>query len=148
MSIFEELRDNLRLTTSYVAALIFFVTMAVILIAWRDSMALVAALVGTAMGWAAGVLVAPYEGEEKRFRRFSKSIAGFISGYAVAKIDRVFDLLLDKTNGAPAILDLRLQRTFWLSLGCFVVTALIVFVARTYGDDEEYEARYDEEQNS
>jgi hypothetical protein len=119
--------------------------MAVILIVWRDDIALVAALVGTALGWAAGILVAPYEGEEKRFRRISKGIAGFISGYAVAKIDRVFDLLLDKTSGTPAILDLRLQRTFWLSLGCFVVTALTVFVARTYGYDEEFEEGNEEE---
>ena len=145
MSIFNELRNNVRLATSYVAALIFFLTIAVILIVWRDDIALVAALVGTALGWAAGILVAPYEGEEKRFRQISKGIAGFISGYAVAKIDRVFDLLLDKTSGTPAILDLRLQRIFWLSLGCFVVTALTVFVARTYGYDEEYEEGNEEE---
>ena len=145
MSIFNELRNNVRLATSYVAALIFFLTIAVILIVWRDDIALVAALVGTALGWAAGILVAPYEGEEKRFRQISKGIAGFISGYAVAKIDRVFDLLLDKTSGTPAILDLRLQRIFWLSLGCFVVTALTVFVARTYGYDEEYEEGKEEE---
>jgi hypothetical protein len=145
MSIFNELRNNVRLATSYVAALIFFLTIAVILIVWRDDIALVAALVGTALGWAAGILVAPYEGEEKRFRQISKGIAGFISGYTVAKIDRVFDLLLDKTSGTPAILDLRLQRIFWLSLGCFVVTALTVFVARTYGYDEEYEEGNEEE---
>ncbi len=137
MSIFEELRNNVRLATSYVAALIFFLTMAGILIAWRDDIALLAAVVGAALGWAAGILVAPYLGEEKRFQRISKGIAGFITGYAVGKIDRVFDLLLDKTSGAPAIFDLRLQRSFWMSLGCFVVTVLVVFVARTYSDDED-----------
>lgn len=146
MSIFDELRTNLRLTSSFVAALIFFLTIVVILIAWRDDMALLAAVVGSALGWAAGILVAPYEGEGKRFRSISKGIAGFLTGYAIGKIDRVFDLLLDKTGGAPAILDMRLQRTFWLGLACFVVTALTVFVARTYCDDEEeYEGGYDQE---
>jgi len=145
MGIFNELRNNLRLATSYVAALIFFLTMAVILIAWRDDIALLAAIVGAALGWAAGILVAPFQGEEKRFQRISKGIAGFITGYAVGKIDRVFELLLDKTSGAPAILDLRLQRTFWMSLGCFLVTALIVFVARTYGDDDDYEQGYEQD---
>ena len=146
MGIFNELRNNLRLATSYAAALIFFLTMAVILIVWRDDIALLAAVVGAALGWAAGILVAPYQGEEKRFQRISKGIAGFITGYAVGKIDRVFELLLDKSGGAPAIFDVHVQRTFWMSLGCFVVTALIVFVARTYGDDDDYEQGYDEEQ--
>lgn len=146
MSILDELRNNLRLTSSFVAALIFFLTIIVILIAWRDDMALLAAIVGSALGWAAGILIAPYEGEGKRFRSISKGIAGFLTGYAIGKIDRVFDLLLDKTGGAPAILDMRLQRTFWLGLACFVVTALTVFVARTYCDDEEeYEGGYEQE---
>ncbi|HEV2399332.1 MAG TPA: hypothetical protein VGS27_20465 [Candidatus Sulfotelmatobacter sp.] len=146
MSILDELRNNLRLTSSFVAALIFFLTIIVILIAWRDDMALLAAIVGSALGWAAGILIAPYEGEGKRFRSISKGIAGFLTGYAIGKIDRVFDLLLDKTDGAPAILDMRLQRTFWLGLACFVVTALTVFVARTYCDDEEeYEGGYEQE---
>jgi hypothetical protein len=133
MGIFDELRGNLRLTVSFIAAVVFFVAIAGLLILWRDDIALLAAMVGAALGWATGILLAPYNVEEKRFRRLSKGIAGFLSGYAVGKIDRVVDLLFDKTGGPAAILSLRLQRTFWMSLASFVVTVVTVFVARTYG---------------
>jgi cytochrome c biogenesis protein CcdA len=140
MSVFEELRGNLRLTVSFVSAILFFLIIAGLLIAWRDDISLLAAVVGAALGWAAGILLAPYKVEEKRIRRLSKGIAGFLSGYAVGKFDRVFDLLLDKTGGPPAVLSLRVQRTFWVSLACFVVTTVTVFVARSYGVVAEDEA--------
>ncbi len=91
------------------------------------------ALVGTSLGWAAGILLAPYEKEEKaQFQRLSKSVAAFLGGYAVGKIDRIFDLLMDKANGTPRILDPSLQHAFWLALVCFLVTTAAVFVARAY----------------
>jgi len=126
------LRAGLKLTTSFVAAALFAITLTSLLIIWRDSMALLGALVGTALGWVAGILLAPYKEEEKRFQRLSKGIAGFLSGYAVGKIDRVFDLLIDKTTGHPIILDLRVLRTFGMTLACLVVAGVTVFVARTY----------------
>jgi hypothetical protein len=130
--IIREIRANLKLTTSFVTAALFAMTLISLLIIWRDSIALLAALVGTALGWAAGILLAPYQEEEKRFQRLSKGIAGFLSGYAVGKIDRVFDLLVDKTTGHPVILDPRILRTFGMTLACLVITGVTVFVARTY----------------
>jgi hypothetical protein len=126
------LHANLKLTTSFVTAALFAITLISLLIIWRDSIALLGALVGTAMGWATGILLAPYQEEEKRFQRLSKGIAGFLSGYVVGKIDRVFDLLIDKTTGRPIILDIRVLRILGMTLACLVVTGVTVFIARTY----------------
>ena len=108
MALIQELRNNLRvslkLTTSFTTAAVFAICLVTLLVIWRDSMILLAALIGTALGWAVGILLAPYPEEQKRFQRLSKGIAGFLGGYIAAKLDRVFDLLMDKTGGGPLIL--------------------------------------------
>ncbi len=44
------------------------------------------------------------------------------------------------------MLDLRLERIFWVSLASFVVTAVTVFVARSYGIVSEEGEEDDEEE--
>jgi hypothetical protein len=136
MPLIQEIRDvlrvSLKLTTSFITAALFAITLVGLLIVWRDGTAVLGALVGAALGWAGGILLAPYKEEEKRFQRLSKGIAGFLSGYAVGKLDRVFDLLIDRTGGQPLILDPHVLRTFWMTLACFLVAVVTVFVARTY----------------
>src|SRR5437899_1585278 len=120
MPLIRELRNNLRvslkLMTSFTTAAVFAICLVTLLVIWRDAMALLAALTGTASGWAVGILLAPYPEEQKRFQRLSKGIAGFLTGYVAAKIDRVFDLLMDKTGGVPLILNLRLVRSLSLAV--------------------------------
>lgn len=141
MPLIQELRDNLRvnvkLTTSLITAAAFAICLVTLLAIWRDAMALMAALIGTALGWSVGILLAPYPEEQKRFQRLSKGIAGFLGGYVAAKLDRVFDLLLDKTAGVPLILNLRLVRSLSVAVACLLVASLTVFVARTYWQGSE-----------
>jgi hypothetical protein len=87
---------------------------------------------GTALGWAVGILLAPYPEEQKRFQRLSKGIAVFLGGYVAAKLDRVFDLLVDKTGGGPLIFNLRVVRSLSVGIACLLVASVTVFVARTY----------------
>jgi|SRR5579884_2653673 len=136
MPLIQELRDNLRanlkLTMSFVTAGVFAIGLIILLVVWRDAMAWLSALIGTALGWAVGILLAPYEEEQKRFQRLSKGIAGFLSGYVAAKLDRVFDLLMDKSGGGPLIFNLKVVRSISMAVACLVVAAVVVFVARTY----------------
>ena len=136
MPLIRKLRDNLRvnlkLTTSFTTAAVFAICLIALLVIWRDAMALLAALIGTALGWAVGILLAPYPEEQKQFQRLSKGIAGFLSGYVAAKIDRVFDLLLDKSGGVPLILNLRVVRNLSVAVACLLVASVTVFVARAY----------------
>jgi hypothetical protein len=141
MPLLQELRDNLRvslkLTTSFATAAVFAICLVILLVIWRDSMILLGALVGTALVWAVGILLAPYPEEQKRFQRLSKGIAGFLGGYVAAKLDRVFDLLVDKTGGGPLILNLRVVRSLSIGIACVVVASVTVFVARTYFQTSE-----------
>jgi hypothetical protein len=123
---------NWKLTGSFVATSVWAFITASLLWAWWDGIATLSALVGVALGWSAGILLAPYDDEEKRFQKLSKSIAGFISGYLVAKSDRVFDLVTDKSAGGPLILDPYFARVIWMGVGCMAMAGLTVFVARTY----------------
>lgn len=141
MPLIQELRDtlrvNLKLTASLITAAAFAICLVTLLAIWRDAMALMAALIGTALGWSVGILLAPYPEEQKRFQRLSKGIAGFLGGYVAAKLDRVFDLLLDKTAGVPLILDVRVVRSLSVAVACLLVASLTVFVARTYWQGSE-----------
>ena len=141
MTLIQELRDNLRvslkLTTSFITAALFAICLVTLLVIWRDSMVLLGALVGTALGWAVGILLAPYPEEQKRFQRLSKGIAGFLGGYVAAKLDRVFELLVDKTGGGPLILNLRVVRSLSVAIACLLVASVTVFVARTYWQGTE-----------
>jgi hypothetical protein len=130
--IYESAVENLKLTTSFVTTFVFAVTVVCVLVAWRDARVLVWALVGTALGWAVGILLAPYPEEQKRFQQLSKGIAGFVTGFVAGKLDRIFDLLVDKKEGDPVILHSRFVRGFGIALSCFLVTTITVFVARTY----------------
>jgi hypothetical protein len=141
MPLIRELRDNLRvslkLTTSFASAAVFASCLVTLLVIWRDGMILLGALVGTALGWAIGILLAPYPEEQKGFQRLSKGIAGFLGGYVAAKLDRVFDLLMDKTGGGPLILNLRVVRSISVGIACLIVASVTVFVARTYFQTSE-----------
>ncbi len=83
MSLFRELRGNLRLTVSFISGLLFFSChyWSSHFLARRYRVA--RGRCWAALGWAAGILLAPYKREEKRLRRISKGIAGFLSGYSV-----------------------------------------------------------------
>ncbi len=46
--------------------------------------------VGTVFGWLLGILLSPYDTEEqKQFSIYAKAATVFISGYAVAKVDKL-----------------------------------------------------------
>ena len=141
MALIQELRDSLRvslkLTTSFTIAAVVAICLVTLLVIWRDAMAVLAALIGTLLGWAVGILLAPYPEEQTRFQRLSKGIAGFLGGYVAAKIDRVFDLLMDKSGGMPLILNLRVVRNLSVAVACLLIASVTVFVARTYWQSSE-----------
>lgn len=130
--IWDAVSDNWKLTCSFVATFIWALVAAGLLLVWWDAIATLGALVGIALGWCAGILLAPYADEEKRFQKLSKSVAGFVSGYLLAKSDRVFDLVTDKGAGGPLLLNPYFARVLWMGVGCMLMAGLTVFVARTY----------------
>jgi hypothetical protein len=57
-----------------------------LLICRRDSLALLVAVLGAILGWAVGVLLAPYKPEETRFKAILKANHRLLDGYVVGKI--------------------------------------------------------------
>ena len=44
-------------------------------------------LVGSCVGWLAGILVTPYEGQQDQFSKYAAGVGLFVSGYLVSKVD-------------------------------------------------------------
>lgn len=85
---------------------------------------------GWACGWMAGTLFAPYdENESKLFSQVSKGIWGFVSGYILAKFDKVYGILKD--SGVIPLDSLSGFRTI-LFISVLIIVLLVVFFARKY----------------
>ncbi len=98
--------------------------------------ALVSAL-GGLMGWALGMLFAPYtEAEAAKFSAIGKTISAFISGYVISKVDRFLELTMFNKNLVDGVIVEAPVDTTWLRLALFacsgLVIMLIVLSNRTY----------------
>jgi hypothetical protein len=90
-------------------------------------------VLGIPLGWILGVFASPYGSKEKKeFGVYGTLLSGFLSGFVVAKADRVFESVL--TSGALY------KSTLLVPLGLFTgslfQTAILVAVARRYGQPE------------
>ncbi len=130
--LWELVSGNWKLTFSYLFVFAGGGVVVALLIGWWDGIATLGAILGFAGGWATGILLAPYEEEQKRFQKLSKVVSGFIAGFAAGKIDRVFDLAVDERKHPALILDPYFSRPVWMAIACFLLTAIAVFVTRTY----------------
>ena len=97
-----------------------------------------------AAGWAAGVLLAPYQSEQDRFREYIKLVSAFITGYVVSKIDRLFELWFDPARGL-LILNRVIAHRVLVCITGFLLTAVSTYVSRKYlsfGPDAEQPSRH------
>ncbi|MEG0861003.1 MAG: hypothetical protein RSD81_20770 [Pseudomonas sp.] len=88
------------------------------------------ALLGALVGWALGILFAPFSTAEKeQFQGIAKVISAFVAGYLLSKAEAFFQItLFPKDNSIPV--------TNWIRVGIFAASmllgALIVFIHRLY----------------
>jgi hypothetical protein len=109
------------------------------LILLRDSLAWMSLALGLAAGWATGILLAPYQSERDRFREYLKIVSSFLAGYAVSKLDRLFELWFDPAHGPLALSSIFAHRML-VSLTSFLLAAVCTYVSRKYvsfGPDAE-----------
>ncbi len=90
---------SIKLAGSYVFGVIIAAILLRIVWVLKDSLAWLSLALGLAGGWAAGILLAPYQSEQLRFREYVKIASAFITGYGVSKLDRLFELWLDPNRG-------------------------------------------------
>ena len=120
-----------KLTVSYLLAVAILAILLRDLCVLTDSLAWMLMAFGLASGWAAGILLAPYQSEQNRFRDYLKVVSSFIAGYAVSKVDRLFDLWLDPAHGPLALSPIFAHRSL-ICLTSFLLAAVLTYVGRKY----------------
>jgi hypothetical protein len=122
---------NLKWAGSLVSALLIAGILLGVLIHLRDSLAWLSTALGLTAGWAAGLLLAPYESEQERFREYAKLVSVFLTGYLVSKIDRLVELWFDPDHG-PMLLRPLVAHRLLLCITSFLLAAVWTYVARKY----------------
>lgn len=97
----------------------------------KDSMAWLSSAFGLAAGWSAGILLAPYQSEQDRFREYVKVASAFITGYGVSKLDRLFELWVDPANGLLILSQAFAHRALIFATS-FLLAAASTYVSRKY----------------
>ncbi|BAY21508.1 hypothetical protein NIES2100_12620 [Calothrix sp. NIES-2100] len=94
-------------------------------------------LFGSGIGWLIGILISPYSNNEKSsFKTYITAAQGFITGFLVSKIDKVFELVIqDLTNNAAAQQTILVRVSFFVTSGTFV--AIFTYITRNYWDGFE-----------
>lgn len=92
-------------------------------------------LVGSLFGWAIGMFFSPFDKEDStRFEYLGKTIAAFASGYVLSKTEPLISAATERIVKAPDTVQ-------WNSVGLFVsaflLTAIVVFVSRSYALKED-----------
>ena len=85
---------------------------------------------GGACGWLAGILASPYPNEVRDFSAYYKAVSAFVSGFILAKVDRVFELWTQDSHGViSSVLFFR----FLLFATTFAVAGGTIFSGRRFG---------------
>ena len=121
----------IKLASSFGFAVLIALIVICVLINLKDLLALTSTAFGLAVGWATGILAAPYKSEQQRFERIGTVVAAFISGFAVSKIDSLFSLWVDAQTG-PLILQEAFAHRALLFGTSFVLAAVVTYVGRKY----------------
>src|SRR5215212_2601636 len=92
------------------------------------SIRITVASLGGLVGWIAGIIVTPASSEKSQFKNISKTISVFLSGFILAKIDRLWDQGATKSGFLTEVLVANL-----LFFGAFFSLGFIlVFIGRKY----------------
>lgn len=91
-------------------------------------------VLGALAGWIIGLLYSPFsEKEAEHFAFLGKTIAAFVSGYVVSKLDSLIGRLVEKASD-------HLASVPWdrvgLGVGSCLLAAVVVFVSRIYAHPE------------
>lgn len=125
---------NKKLITSFAVAGIWAVVIVAFLIHWGDGNSALAALFGFPFGWALGALLAPYPEEAKKFGKWSKGLFGFLSGITLTKVYDWVSKLSERQQ--EQLWNELVLRRLAFGISSFLVTAIVVFVARSYWQAE------------
>jgi hypothetical protein len=83
---------------------------------------------GGLLGWVAGILATPLDVNERtQFSTYTAAISTFMSGFVVAKLDRLFELFIGKQLPDDVVIGQSL-----IFGSAFLLGALFTFIGRLY----------------
>jgi D-alanyl-lipoteichoic acid acyltransferase DltB (MBOAT superfamily) len=86
-------------------------------------------ILGCTFGWLLGTLITPYDTKERAdFSAYAKAASAFISGYVIAKIDKVIEHILSPTFLFEDAAGFRMM----LFVASFCLCLLLTFIFRRY----------------
>ncbi len=100
------------------------------------SLALLAGVLGAALGWVIGIGLSPYEAKERKsFSGIGKLIAGFLGGYGLSKLDPVLNRFGTAGHGLTDATVKDALALGTLALSSTLVAAVLTYVTRQYWED-------------
>ncbi|HKV24660.1 MAG TPA: hypothetical protein VJN93_08730 [Candidatus Acidoferrum sp.] len=130
---------KIKLAGSFFFAVVVGAILLCLLVSRKDLLAWLATSLGLAAGWGAGILFAPYQSEQERFKEYAKVISAFLSGYLVSKLDHLIELWFNVEYG-PLVLRPNFAFRMMVGITAFLLAAVSTYVARKYlsfGPDAE-----------
>ena len=92
---------------------------------------------GGVTGWFVGILISPSSaGQKQMFSEYGKAISAFLSGFVLAKLDRIFEQSMPGDQSGQHS-DLLLLRMLLFST-TFVIAAVTMFAGRGFGYGEGF----------
>jgi hypothetical protein len=85
-------------------------------------------MLGGVVGWTMGMLISPYGGERRQFTEIARTASAFLSGFVLAKADKLFD---EATKEPGAIGAAFVGRLALFAIAA-VITGLLAFLTRMY----------------
>lgn len=132
----EKLSDNYKLLATGSFATIFGVGLLILVFFESNSneyaTTLLICLSGCLLGWVIGIITSPYgKPDADNISKFTKLIGTFLSGYILAKMDKIFENFLSVKNVESSFSGLSGIRILFF-LCYFLLTWVVVFVYRQY----------------
>lgn len=122
---------TIKLMGSFTFTVVIGAILVCVLIAGKDLLAWLSAALGLAAGWGTGILLAPYQSEQARFREYMKLLLAFITGFLVSKLDRLFSLWFDPEYG-PLLLRSTFALRAMAGITGFLLATVSTYVGRKY----------------
>lgn len=110
--------------------------------AHEDTFLLLLALLGVLVGWIAAIGLSPYDHKERSvFGGYAQALGAVVSGFLLARFDRVITQALDPAN--PGFLFSTLHRTLpvLIFINALLLTLILVFTHRQYRQKDEFERK-------
>jgi hypothetical protein len=136
--------QNYKLTATGIFSAVFGLSLLTLILCENDpnrSTTFLISITGCLFGWVTAFVTSPYDKNDgDKINRFTKLIGTFLSGYILAKLDKVVENYFSVTNIETVLSNIAgLRILFFICF--FLLTWVVVFVYRLYATGDTPDVR-------